>query len=139
MRVAAEQQIAYPPELAFDLMADARNEPEWNSQISRTELKSGEPIGLGSEFEIVNRGEAFRATIATYDRPAALEFRARGSIELVIRHAFVGRDGGTHMTSDYDFRARGATKVLFALMKPLIGGNVKKQLTSFKNLCEERA
>ena len=69
MQVVAEQQIACTPEVAFDLMADARNEPEWNSQVSATELKSGEPIAAGSQFVIVNRGEAFDATILTYDRP----------------------------------------------------------------------
>ncbi len=138
MRVVAEQQIACKAEVAFDLMADARNEPEWNSQVSRTELKSGEPIAAGSQFVIVNRGEPFDATIATYDPPGALEFRATGSIELVIQYAFAARDGGTHMTATYDFRPRGALKVMFALMKPVIAGNVTKQLASFKALCERR-
>ena len=30
------------------------------------------------------------------------------------------------MTATYDFRPRGALKVLFALMKPVIAGNVTK-------------
>lgn len=68
-----------------------------------------------------------------------LEVRATGSIELVIRYSFAARDGGTHMTGVYDFRPRGALKVLFALMKPVIAGNVKKQSASFKALCERRA
>jgi len=139
MQVVAEQRIACTPEVAFDLMADARNEPEWNSQVSRTELKTGEPIAAGSRFMIVNRGEAFDATISTYDRPKVLEFRAIGSIELVIRYAFAARDGGTHMIAAYDFRPGGALKVLFVLMKPVIAGNVKKQSASFKALCERRA
>ena len=139
MQVAAEQQIACAPEVAFDLMADARKEPGWNSQVSRVELTSGEPIGVGSQFVIVNRGEAFNVTISTYDRPGTLAFRATGSMELVIRHAFAAREGGTHVISNYDFRSRGAMKVLFALMKPVIAANVKKQLASFNALCEQRA
>jgi len=138
MHVVVEQQIACMPEVAFDLMADIRNEPEWNSQVSRTELTSGEPIAAGSRFVIVNRGEAFDATISTYDRPEVLEVRATGSIELVIRYAFASSDGGTRMSAAYDFRPRGALKVLFAVMKPVIAGNVKKQLASFKALCERR-
>jgi hypothetical protein len=43
------------------------------------------------------------------------------------------------MTAAYDFRPRGALKVLFALMKPVIAANVKKQLASFTALCERRA
>jgi hypothetical protein len=61
------------------------------------------------------------------------------SIELVIRYAFAARDGGTRMTAAYDFRPRGALKVLVAVMKPVIAGNVKKQSASFKALCERRA
>jgi hypothetical protein len=68
MHVVAERQIACAPEVAFDLMADVRNEPGWNSQVSRTELKSGESIAAVSPFVIVNRGEAFDATISTHDR-----------------------------------------------------------------------
>ena len=139
MQVVVEQQIACTPEVAFDLMADVRNEPEWNNQVGRTELTSGEPIAAGSRFVIVNRGAAFDASISTYERPGVLEVRATGSIELVIRYAFAARDGGTQMTAAYDFRPRGALKVLFALMKPVIGANVKKQLASFKELCERRA
>ena len=139
MHIRADLQIACPPDVAFDLMADAREEPAWNSQVSRVELKSGEPIGLGSEFELVNRGEAFQVTVSRYERPQQLEFRGVGSIELVISHTFTGQDGGTHLESEYDFRPRGAMKMLFSVMKPVIGSNVKKQLASFKTLCEQRA
>src|SRR6476661_2525870 len=114
MHVVVEQQIACAPEVAFDLMADVRHEPEWNSQVSRTELTSGEPVAAGSRFVIVNRGEEFDATISTYDRPRTLQFQAAGSMELVIDYVFAARDGGTHMTASYDFRPRGALKVLFA-------------------------
>ena len=138
MRVPANQQIACPPAVAFDLIADARREPEWNSEVSGAELTSGEPIGAGSRFVIVIRGEAYDTTIATYDRQSALEFRATGSIELVIRYAFDALGGGTHMTAGYDFRPRGALKPVFALMKPVIARSVRKQLASFKAPCERR-
>ena len=138
MQVAAHLQIACAPGVAFELMADARREPEWNSEVSRAELRSGEPVEAGSQFEIVNRGEAYDVTVATYERPAALAFRATGSIELVIRHGFEAREGGTQMTSTYDFRPRLALKVVFSLMKPMSARSVRKQLASFKVLCERR-
>ena len=138
MRVAVEQQIECSPEAAFDLMADASGEAEWNSSVSRAELRSDRPIGAGAQFVIVNRGEEYDVTITTYDRPVSLEFRATGSIGLVIRHAFDSRDGGTHMTAAYDFQPRGPLKVVFTLMKPLIARNVRTQLASFKALCERR-
>jgi hypothetical protein len=136
MRVAAEQQIGCSLEVAFDLMADASREPEWNSTVSRVELRTGGPVGAGAQFVIVNRGEEYDVTITTYERPVLLEFRATGSIGLVIRHAFDPRDGGTHLTAAYDFQPRGPLKVIFALMKPMIARSVRTQLTSFKELCE---
>jgi Polyketide cyclase / dehydrase and lipid transport len=136
MRVAVEQQIECSPEAAFDLMADASGEPEWNSNVTRAEQRSDGPIAAGAQFAIVNRGDDYDLTITTYDRPVSLEFRATGSIELVIRHAFAARDGGTHMTAAYDFRPSGPLKVVFAVMKPVIARSVRTQLASFKALCE---
>jgi hypothetical protein len=43
------------------------------------------------------------------------------------------------MTATYDFRPSGTLKVLLALMKPVIAGNVKSSSTSFKAICERRA
>ena len=70
--------IKASPEAAFDLMADARNEPQWNSQVSRSELLSSEPIAEGSRFETVNRGQTYEATITTFDRPSRLTFEVTG-------------------------------------------------------------
>ena len=40
------------------------------------------------------------------------------------------------MDSDYDFRPRGALKVLFALLAPVIRRDVPRQQASLKALCE---
>ena len=42
-----------------------RNEPQWNSQVSNAELRSDEPIELGSRFSIVNGGKPYDVTITT--------------------------------------------------------------------------
>jgi uncharacterized protein YndB with AHSA1/START domain len=57
MLASVAVDITAPPELVFDLMADARTEPTWNSQVSETELTTPEPIGSGSRFRTVNRGQ----------------------------------------------------------------------------------
>lgn len=71
--------VARPREQVFDRMADVRNEAEWNSQVSRSDLVSGEPIGLGTTFLTVNRGQAYDATITTYDRPNEISFDVVGN------------------------------------------------------------
>ena len=50
MRVTATTRIACPSGRVFDTLADLRNEPQWNSQVSKAELRSDEPIELGSRF-----------------------------------------------------------------------------------------
>src|SRR4051794_15067096 len=63
MRVTAKTEIACPPERVFDTLADLRNDLEWNSRFSKAELLSGEPIGQGSSFAVVNGGTPYDATL----------------------------------------------------------------------------
>ena len=50
VHVNTTTRIACPPEEVFDMLADLRNDTQWNSRVSRAELRSPEPIGLGSRF-----------------------------------------------------------------------------------------
>ena len=76
MRAAATTRIACAPEEVFDTLADLRNETQWNARVSSAELRSDEPIGLGSRFGIVNGGSSYDATITTYERPSRLVVRS---------------------------------------------------------------
>jgi hypothetical protein len=71
-RATATTRIACAPEGVFDTLADLRNETQWNARVSSAELRSDEPIGLGSRFGIVNGGASYDVTITTYDRPSRL-------------------------------------------------------------------
>ena len=110
MRVTATTRIACPPEKVFDMLADLRKDTQWNSRVSRAELQSAESIGEGSRFVIVNGGSEYDVTI-----------------------------DGTELESDFDFRPKGALKVLFPLLAPVIRRDVPKQYASFKALCERSA
>jgi len=118
------------------MVADLRNETRWNSQVRSAELQSAEPIELGSRFAIVNGGTAYDVTITTYDRPSRLVVEASGNPDLTIEYTFTPTGEGTDLQSDFDFRPRGALKVLFALLAPVIRRNVPKQYASLKALCE---
>jgi Polyketide cyclase / dehydrase and lipid transport len=132
--------VAAPPELVFDLMADARNEPAWNSQVSETDLTSAEPIGAGSTFRTVNRGREYVATITEYDRPRDITFRVVGKqMEITGRMSFVGAGVGTHLDANFAMRPQGPMKVMLPLMAPLVRRDFPKQFASFKQFCEARA
>ena len=124
MRVTATTRIACPPEQVFDLLADIRNETRWNSRVSSAELRSGEPIGVGSRFAIVNGGTAYDVTITTYARPSSLVFEASGNPDLTVAYALTPTDDGTELESDFDFRPKRHLRVLFLLLAPVIRRDV---------------
>ena len=136
MRVTATTGIACPPERVFDTLADPRKEPQWNSRVSSAEMRSAEPIELGSRFTIVNGGSAYDATITTFDRPSRLVFEASGKPDLTIAYTLTQTGDGTELQSDFDFRPTGPRKLLFSLLAPVIRRDVPKQYASLKALCE---
>jgi uncharacterized protein YndB with AHSA1/START domain len=136
MRATATTRIACPPERVFDTLADLRNETQWNSRVSSAELRSDEPIGLGSRFGIVNGGSPYDATLTTYDRPSRLVVEASGKPELTITYTLRPTSDGTELESELDFRPRGPLKLLFSLLAPVIRRDVPKQYRSLKALCE---
>jgi uncharacterized protein YndB with AHSA1/START domain len=136
VRVAATATVESRPETVFDAIADARNEPRWNTRVSSAELRSGEPIGPGSKFTIVNSGTSYDLTITTYERPTRLVFEGVGNPDVTIAYSFRSSGERTEMASAFDFRPTGMSKLLFALLAPLIRRDVRKQFASFKTMCE---
>jgi len=136
VQVTTRTRIACPPEQVFDALADLRNDTEWNSRVSSVELLSGEPIGPGSRFAMVNGGTTYDVTITTYDRPSRLGIEATGKPDLTIAYTFTATGEGTDLESNFDFRPRGVLKALFPLLAPVIRRDVPKQYASLKSLCE---
>ena len=136
MRATATTRIACAPERVFDTLADLRNETQWNTRVSSAELRSDEPIGLGSRFGIVNGGTSYDVTITAYDRPSRLVLEASGKPDLTITYSLNPTSDGTELDSALDFRPEGSFKALFSLLAPVIRRDVRKQYGSLKALCE---
>jgi uncharacterized protein YndB with AHSA1/START domain len=136
LRATATTRIACPPERVFDMLADLRHETEWNSRVSRAELVSDEPIGLGSRFAVVNGGTPFDVTITTFDRPSLLVCTAAGKPDVTATYRLSPTEEGTELEGELDFRPTGPLKALFFLLAPVIRRDVPKQYASLKALCE---
>jgi len=136
MRVRTSTRIDSPPAQVFDTLADVRNDAKWNSRVSKADLESPEPIGLGTRFAMVNGGAAYDVTITTYDRPSRVVLEARGKPEVTIVHTMTPVAGGTDLESEFNFRPTGVQKVVFALVGPLIRREIPKQFASLKAFCE---
>ncbi len=137
MEFSAESDIARPAEEVFDRMADARNEPSWNSQVSRSDLVSDGEVGPGSRFVTVNRGKPYDATITTYERPGRVVFEVTGKpLDITASFTITPRGDGSHVESRFDFRPKGSMKLMFSLMQSAIRKDIARQSESFKRFCE---
>jgi len=138
--VNVDVEIARPRDQVFDLMADARNEPAWNSQVSRTELISEEPIGPGTEFTTTNRGQEYVAIITSYDRASRLAFNVVGNtMEIAAAMRFADSPDGTRLTGQFDLQPKGFMKLMLPLMAPAVRKDLPRQFASFKEFCESYA
>jgi len=75
MLVQGEIVINKPIEEVFDFVADERNEPKYNPQMTLAEMVTPGPIGVGSKFHCVMTGaRAADMTIecTEFDRPHRL-------------------------------------------------------------------
>jgi uncharacterized membrane protein len=140
MKVDVDVTVNKPAEQVFDAMSDVRNEPTWNSQVSKSELVSDEPIGMGTRFRTVNRGQEYDGVITEYDRPQRLAFTVSGrAMTIQGSLAFADADGATRVTGTFVLDPKGFMKV----MLPLLGGMIRKdfpqQFASFKAFCESRS
>jgi Polyketide cyclase / dehydrase and lipid transport len=131
------EHVRCPIEEAFDLMADARNEATWNGPVSSAELVSDEPVGLGSRFLVINRGQKYLGTIARHERPHHLRFEVNGKrLDITGSFTFAPDRDGTALDAEFDFHPKRAMKLLFPLLAPLVRRDLPRQLTSFKSFCE---
>jgi uncharacterized protein YndB with AHSA1/START domain len=109
MKTTVSVDVQEAPGRVFDLMADARNEPKWNSQVSSTDLISGEPIGPGSRFTTVNRGQTYTAVITEYERPHRLTFEVTGRAMTIIGSMwFTGTPDATQLKAEFNMQPKGS-------------------------------
>ena len=83
--IDGEIVIERPVEDVFDFVADERNEPRFNSRMSRVEMATPEPVGAGSRFLAESRmmGRTFEVAVeyTDFERPRLLGSRSRSTPE----------------------------------------------------------
>ncbi len=139
MTITEDLHIECPPEIAFDVMADARNETKWNADVSRAEMTTDGPVGLGSRFITVHGAPLgdIESTSTTFARPERLDFSSTSTrMDLAISLTFTAEGSGTRMQGTYVPKPRGVMAVLFPLLRPMIRRSMAKQHQSLKALCD---
>ncbi len=139
MKVMASTTIDKPVSYVFPLMADNRNEPRWNSNLSDSELLTAEPIGVGSRFRAVYQGQECMAVISEHelDRVVTFEVDAK-RMDITGRMTFSPAGSGTRLDGEFDLRPKGVMRVMLPLVAPLVRRDFPKQFANFKAFAEQR-
>jgi uncharacterized membrane protein len=143
VRIEGQVVIDRPVEEVFDLVADERNEPRFNSRMRRVEKIVTGPIGVGTRFraETTSMGRTVPMVIELtgYERPRRLASTTHvSSMELEGALTFDPVPGGTRMRWAWDVQPHGPLK----LMPPLVARMGRRQeqriWTALKFLLEGR-
>jgi hypothetical protein len=106
----------------FDFVADERNEPQYNPQMTRADKVSDGPIGVGTKFHSVvtgvGRGADMTIEFTEFDRPRRIaETTHMSNMNIKGVLTFEPVPGGTRMTWLWDLEPRGFYKVLGPLIR----------------------
>ena len=140
MTIREQMAIDCDPEMAFDLMADVRRLTEWNDGASTAEMLGAGPIGEGTQFVAVNRGQEMQSTITRFDRPELLEFAVTNkALDVDASFQFTGTASNTELVIEFEPHPKGVLKALFPVLKPFIKRDLRNQHVKFKEFCESQA
>ena len=147
--IDGEIVIERPVEDVFDFVADERNEPRFNSRMSRVELLTPEPVGAGSQFLAESRmmRRTFDVTVeyTDFERPRLIGSRSRSTPRgregrpLLIEGSltFEPVPEGTRMRWSWQVETPGALR----LVSPLLAWMGRRQeqavWTALKHLLEQ--
>lgn len=121
-QISGRLHIAAPPDLVFDTVADARNEPSFNPEMREVELLTPLPIGPGTRFlaRLGRAGTEMLVEVVEFDRPNRLGLRTTSSMMTTSGGlTFTQAGDGTLMAWDWEARPQGwhrALAPLFGLM-----------------------
>ena len=124
-RIAGEVTIDAPVDEVFDMVADERNEPRYNSRIVRADMVSEGPVGAGARFVAEPKSMGAKGkmtlTIVEYDRPRRLHNIVRSSyMQVEGTLTFEEVEGGTRLRWDWDMGLAGPMRMLSPVLA-LIG------------------
>jgi hypothetical protein len=128
IRIDGDIVINRPMEEVFDFVADERNEPLFNPQMSRAELISDGPIGVGTRFraEMISMGRPVEMVIdfTGYERPRRLASSTHmSSMDVQYTLTFEPVPEGTRMRWSGGLEPRGILK----LMGPMVASMGRRQ------------
>lgn len=143
MTVEGEIIIERPIEEVFDYVADERNEPQYNPQMTRAEKVSPGPIGVGTTFHSVMTGTGRSAEMTIefteFDRPRRIaEVAHLSSMEIRGILLFERAGTGTRLRWIWDLEPHGLYRLLGPLVRHIGERQERAVWTGLKRVLEAR-
>ena len=130
-----EARIGVAPEVVFDFVADARNEPHWLPGAVEVFKTSDGPIGLHTQFEgKYARAGTVSLELVEFEPPHRLTFRAHSKIvDFDDTVEFVADGDGTLLTARLAAKPRGVMR----LFTPMMAKTMQRQFAANWTYLEE--
>jgi uncharacterized protein YndB with AHSA1/START domain len=144
MHVEGEILIDRPVEEVFDYVADERNEPLYNPQMTRADKVTPGAIGLGTRFQSVmtGTGREVEMTIefTEFDRPRRITERTHMTgMDISGALFFDPVESGTKMRWVWDLQPRGFYRFLGPLVRRMGDRQERAVWTGLKRVLEQPA
>jgi len=146
MLVQGDIVIDRPIDEVFDFVADERNEPGYNPQMTRAEMVTQEPIGVGSKFQSVmtgvGRGADMTIEFTEFDRPHRLGSAthiSNGGMDINGTLLFEAQGQSTKMKWLWNIELRGFSRLLAPIVRRMGERQELAIWTGFKKVMEAQS
>jgi Polyketide cyclase / dehydrase and lipid transport len=122
MLVQGDIVINRPIDEVFDFVADERNEPKYNPQMTRAEMVTHGPIGVGTKFHVTTTGVGRAADMTIeyteFDRPRRLGSATHiSNMDINGTLVFEAQGRSTKMEWLWNIEPRGFLKLLGPIVR----------------------
>ncbi|HEX6700367.1 MAG TPA: SRPBCC family protein [Gaiellaceae bacterium] len=132
MKIEESVVIRRPPEDVYDLVADLRRAPEWQSSLERVDVERGVEIRT---FAGHQQEAKFEVTEAVRPSRFGIDSQA-GPIRAHAVFTFTPDGDGTRVDFRLDLEAGGAARLAAALMHGRVAREARQNLQRLKELLE---
>jgi uncharacterized membrane protein len=116
-----------PVDQVFAFLADASNQPRWQSNLIESEQLTDGPTRVGTRIREVRRlgrrPTAYLAEITEFEPSRRFAVRVITGPQVTLSYTFAAEDGGTRLRYQFTIRTSG----LMRLLDPLIAHSLRKQ------------
>jgi uncharacterized protein YndB with AHSA1/START domain len=133
--------IAVPPQHVFDYLSDLRNEAEWNPAMHSVHLLTGDPIGIGSRYQVSWAGSPeVIVEYAQYERPDRWASVADSKMMTIRFSARVTPvPSGSHLAVRMELIPHGPARLLQPLLRRRMQARELDNMRAIKTTMESMA